>query len=218
MKVGLDLKGIGNKLPRVTKGQKLALVIGLNVIVFALLFFFLINPLIETKKKVANEYAAVKKDLDKMVEIKNNMDKYRKEYVQMQDTLSQLLRQLPETKDIPNLLRSVSSAGTETRVKVTYFEPGVIQNKDFYGEFPFKIRYTGSFHNIGYFFDGIRRIERVIDIRSFSLLAKGTPPRVILEGDLLAKSYVYLKEQSKPQKDEKKDEKKEAKSNPAPKK
>ncbi len=208
MKLGLDFKGMGNKLPRVTRGQKLALVIGLNVIVFALLFFFLINPLLETKKKVAGEYAAAKKELDQMMEIKNNINRYRAEYAQMQESLSQLLKQLPETKDIPNLLRSVSSVGSETRVKVTYFEPGGVQNKDFYGEFPFKMRYSGSFHNIGYFFDGIRRIERVVDIRSFSLVAKGTPPRVTLEGDLLAKSYVFLREQTKPKKDDKKNERK----------
>lgn len=206
MNLSSDLKGIGKKLPRLSKGQKLFIVIGLNIILFVFLFFFIINPMLDTKKKLANDYQLVRRDLDKMVEIKNNMEKYRQEYAQMQETLGQILRQLPETKDIPNLLRNVSSIGTETRVKVTYFEPGSVQNKDFYGEFPFKFRFVGPFHNIGYFFDGIRRLERVIDVRSFTLVAKGAPPRVFLEGEGSAKSYVYLKEPAKPQvKDEKKD-------------
>jgi type IV pilus assembly protein PilO len=211
MKLSANFKSIGNKLPRMSKGQKLFVVIGLNIILFVFLFFFLINPLLDTKKKLTDDYQLVKKDLDKMVDIKNNMEKYRKEYAQMQDVLGEILRQLPETKDIPNLLRNVSAIGSETRVKVTYFEPGTIQNKDFYGEFPFKFKFVGPFHNIGYFFDGIRRMERVIDIRNFTLVAKGTPPRMILEGDGSAKSYVYLKEQPKPQvKDEKKDVKSES--------
>jgi type IV pilus assembly protein PilO len=170
--------------------------------------------MIDTKKKLTNDYQLVKKDLDKMVEIKNNMEKYRQEYAQVQETLSQILRQLPETKDIPNLLRNVSTIGTETRVKVTYFEPGAVQNKDFYGEFPFNFKFVGPFHNIGYFFDGIRKLERVIDIRSFSLVAKGAPPRVFLEGEGSAKSYVYLKEQPKPQVKDAKN----AKNEPPPKK
>jgi hypothetical protein len=58
-------------------------------------------------------------------------------------------------------------------------------------------------------------MERVIDIRNFTLVAKGTPPRIVLEGDGSAKSYVYLKEQPKPQP---KDEKKDVKSGPPPKK
>jgi type IV pilus assembly protein PilO len=210
-----SFKGIGNKLSRMSKGQKLFIVIGLNIILFVFLFFFLINPLIDTKKKLTNDYQLVKKDLDKLVEIKNNMEKYRKEYAQMQEVLGDILRQLPETKDIPNLLRNVSAIGTETRVKVTYFEPGAVQNKDFYGEFPFKFKFAGPFHNIGYFFDGIRRMERVIDIRNFTLIAKGAPPHIVLEGDGSAKSYVYLKEQPKPQP---KDEKKDVKSGPPPKK
>jgi type IV pilus assembly protein PilO len=215
MTLSTGFKGIGNKLSRMSKGQKLFIVIGLNIIIFVFLYFFLINPLIDTKKKLTNDYQLVKKDLDKLVDIKNNMEKYRKEYAQMQEVLGDILRQLPESKDIPNLLRNVSAIGTETRVKVTYFEPGVVQNKDFYGEFPFKFKFAGPFHNIGYFFDGIRKMERVIDIRNFTLVAKGTPPRIVLEGDGSAKSYVYLKEQPKPQP---KDEKKDVKSGPPPKK
>jgi type IV pilus assembly protein PilO len=215
MTLSTSFKGIGNKLSRMSKGQKLFIVIGLNIILFVFLFFFLINPLLDTKKKLTNDYQVVKKDLDKMVDIKNNMEKYRKEYAQMKEVLGDILRQLPESKDIPNLLRNVSTIGTETRVKVTYFEPGAVQNKDFYGEFPFKFKFAGPFHNVGYFFDGIRKMERVIDIRNFTLTAKGTPPNIILEGDGSAKSYVYLKEQPKPQP---KDEKKDVKSEKQPKK
>lgn len=215
MTLSTSFKGIGNKLSRLSKGQKLFIVIGLNIIIFAFLYFYLINPLIDTKKKLTSDYQVVKKDLDKLVDIKNNMAKYRKEYAQMQEVLGDILRQLPETKDIPNLLRNVSTIGTETKVKVTYFEPGTVQNKDFYGEFPFKFKFAGPFHNIGYFFDGIRRMERVIDIRNFNLVAKGAPPHIVLEGDGSAKSYVYLKEQPKPQP---KDEKKDVKSGPPPKK
>jgi type IV pilus assembly protein PilO len=215
MTLSTGFKGIGNKLSRMSKGQKLFIIIGLNIILFVFLFFFLINPLIDTKKKLASDYQLVKKDLDRLVDIKNNMEKYRKEYAQVQEVLGDILRQLPETKDIPNLLRSVSAIGTETRVKVTYFEPGAVQNKDFYGEFPFKFKFAGPFHNIGYFFDGIRKMERVIDIRNFTLVAKGTPPRIVLEGDGSAKSYVYLKQQPNPQP---KDEKKDVKSGPPPKK
>lgn len=215
MTLSTGFKSIGNKLTRMSKGQKLFIVIGLNIILFVFLFFFLINPLIDTKKKLTNDYQLVKKDLDRMVDIKNNIEKYRKEYAQMKEVLGDTLRQLPETKDIPNLLRNVSAIGTETRVKVTYFEPGAVQNKDFYGEFPFKFKFVGPFHNVGYFFDGIRKMERVIDIRNFSLVAKGAPPKIILEGDGAAKSYVYLKEHPKPQP---KDEKKNVKSGPPPKK
>lgn len=197
MKLSSDFKGIGSKLSRISKGQKLFIVIGLNIIIFVFLFFFLINPLLETKKKLTNDYQLVKKNLDKMVDIRNNMEKYRKEYAQVQEVLGDILRQLPETKDIPNLLRNVSTIGSETRVKVTYFEPGTVQNKDFYGEFPFKFKFVGPFHNIGYFFDGIRRMERVIDVTDFTLVAKGNPPRIVLEGDGSAKSYVYLKEKPK---------------------
>jgi type IV pilus assembly protein PilO len=144
------------------------------------------------------------------VAIKNNMPKFRHEYAQIQELLQQTLKQLPETKDIPNLLRNVSNIGSETRLKITYFEPKALQNKEFYAELPFSIRYSGPFHNIGYFFDGIRKLERIINITSFTLTSdpKAIPARMVLSGECVATTYVYMREQPK---QIKKDQKKEGK-------
>jgi type IV pilus assembly protein PilO len=84
-------------------------------------------------------------------------------------------------------------------MKITYFEPKTMQNKEFYAELPFSIRYSGPFHNIGYFFDGVRKLERIINISSFTLTSdpKAIPSRMILNGDCVAKTYVYIKEPPK---------------------
>ncbi len=75
-----------------------------------------------------------------------------------------------------------------------YFAPKESVPREFYLELPFEMKYTGSYHSIGYFFDGIRKLERIIHITSFSLEAKETGPRGILEGSCLAKTYVFIKE------------------------
>jgi type IV pilus assembly protein PilO len=218
MKLDLNVKGIGKKLTKVSRIYKLIFILGINILIFVLLFFFIIKPQFETKKKLLTEYQGIKKDLEKMIAVKNNMEKSRKEYTELQEALKQVLKQLPETKDIPNLLRNVSNVGTETGIKVKYFEPKAMQNKEFYAELPFEIKYSGSYHNIGYFFDGVRKLERIIHIANFSLDSKGTPAKIVLEGSCLAKTYVYLKEQPKPKKEEKKGEKKEGKGAETPKK
>ncbi|HEY3275987.1 MAG TPA: type 4a pilus biogenesis protein PilO [Syntrophorhabdaceae bacterium] len=191
MKMDLGLEALGRKIGNVAATYQLVIVIALNLAIFGVVFFLTIRPQFEEKQKVATQYQEAKRDLDRMIEIKNNMPRYRSEFVKLREQLDGILRQLPETKDIPNLLRSVSAVGTESKVKVTYFEPGTVQNKEFYGEFPFKIRYNGPFHNIGYFFDGIRKADRMIDITDFSLAAKGPANKIVLEGECTAKSYIY---------------------------
>jgi type IV pilus assembly protein PilO len=200
MKTAIDITNIRKQATRVKRLHKIIIIVCLNIAIFLIAFFYLIRPQIDTKKELAGQLREVKQELDKLVQIKNNMDKYRKDYVQLRDVLDQTLRQLPESKDIPNLLRNVSAIGSESRVKITYFEPGALQPKEFYGEFSFKVRYRGPFHNLGYFFDGVRRIERIIDVTDFSLVSSGPPTKIVLEGECLAKSYVYMREQPKQQK------------------
>lgn len=201
MKLSFNISGLVQRVTGASRLYKMMVVLALNVFAAILVFFLIIGPQIEDKKRVYADYQETKKILDKMIDIKSNMDKYRKEYAQSQELLGRLLRELPETKDIPNLLRSVSAIGSESKIKVTYFEPGTVIQREFYGEFPFKIRYNGPFHNIGYFFDGVRRTERIINITNFSLSVKGPPTKIILEGECLAKSYVYMAEAPKAKKE-----------------
>src|SRR5665647_2145297 len=100
----------------------------------------------------------------------------------MQELLQDVLKQLPETKDIPNLLRNITNVSEETRLKIKYFEPKEIRNKDFYSELPFEIKFSGPFHNTAFFFDGVRKMDRLVNINSFSLEAKSTSKNAVLEG------------------------------------
>jgi type IV pilus assembly protein PilO len=220
MKLSLDPTEIKKKIIKIPKTYKLIFCLFINGLIFAALFYYFLMPQLETKRLLNEEHAKLQQELNNMVAIKNNMEKFRKEYAQLQELLQQMLKQLPETKDIPNLLRNVSTLGTETRLKITYFEPKQVQNKEFYSELPFTIRYNGPFHHIGYFFDGIRKLERIINVTSFSFSPdpKKVAGKLNLTGECTAKTYVYLKQQPKQDKKEgKKDEKKDGKSE-APKK
>ena len=86
-----------------------------------------------------------------------------------------------------------------------------MQNKEFYAELPFSVKLSGPFHNVGYFFDGIRKLERIINITSFSISPEQAKVsgKLNLVGECTATTYVYLKQQ--PKKQEKKDEKKDGK-------
>jgi type IV pilus assembly protein PilO len=215
MKIGIDPKTISKKIIKIPKIYKLVFILVLNIVIFGLIFHFIITPQNETKNKLISEYQTLKKDHDRLVAIKNNMDKYRKEYAQLQELLRGMLRQLPESKDIPNLLRNVTNVGDETRLKLKFFEPKQLQNKEFYAELPFEIKFSGPFHNVAYFFDGIRKLERIINITSFSLVGTGPMTKTSIEGVCTARAYVYLKEAPKAAK---KEDKKDGKSAQPPKK
>lgn len=206
----LNLISIKKKIIQIPRIYKLLFYVFISAAAFSCLFYFLVMPQLDTKKQLQNEYEGLRGELTKMIAIKKNIDKFRADYKKLQELLQDMLKQLPETKDIPNLLRNITIIGGETRVKLTYFEPKEVQSKEFYSEMPFVIRYSGPYYNIGYFFDSIRRLDRIINIQNFNLsIEQKTEKRgvsmSVLAGECTAKTYVYLKEQVKK---EKKDAKK----------
>jgi len=202
-KLNISLSIIEKKIVKIPKIYKFLFSLVFNIGIFLLCFFLIISPQLEEKDRLKREYDELKKELDRMKAIKNNMNKYREEFARINALYQESLKQLPENKDIPNLLRSVTNLATETRMKITYFEPKPVQNKEFFAELPFVIKYTAPFHNVAYFFDGIRRLERIMTITGFTMAPapKSVSGVLTLTGECTAKTYVYLKEQ--PKKEEK---------------
>jgi type IV pilus assembly protein PilO len=205
MKVGFETKGLARKIEKIPAVYKTIIILVLVAVVLTSFLYFVAKPQWEERTQLQKEYSKLQTDLNTLKELKNNLEKHRKEYQQMQELLQDVLKQLPETKDIPNLLRNITSVSEETRLKIKYFEPKDIKNKEFYSELPFEIKFSGPFHSAAFFFDGVRKMDRLVNITSFSLEAKGTPRNVVLEGSCSANAYVYQKERPKTQiKDDKK--------------
>jgi type IV pilus assembly protein PilO len=199
MKVGFETKGLTRKIEKIPAVYKTIIILVIVALVLVSFLYFVAKPQWEIRTQLQKDYSQLQKELNTLKELKNNLEKHRKEYQQMQEALQDVLKQLPETKDIPNLLRNITSVGEETRLKIKYFEPKEIKNKEFYSELPFEIKFSGPFHSTAYFFDGIRKMERLINVTNFSLEAKGTSKNLVLEGTCSANAYVYMKEKPKNQ-------------------
>jgi type IV pilus assembly protein PilO len=199
MKVGLDTKGLLRKIEKIPAVYKTIIILVLVAVALAGLFYFAAKPKWEERAKLQKDYGDLRVELNKLKELQNNLEKHRREYAQMQEKLQDVLKQLPETKDVPNLLRNITNVSEQTRLKIKYFEPKEIKNRELYSELPFEIKFSAPFHNTAFFFDSIRKMDRLVNITNFSLEAKGTAKDVVLEGSCTANAYLYTKERPKTQ-------------------
>jgi type IV pilus assembly protein PilO len=196
------------------KPYRIPLIVLLCVAILVASYLFLLSDQFREKGRLSQDLAHTQQEVARLTIIKNSMPEGRKQYVALQERLQEAIREMPEQKEIPNLLRQVSMTAQGSRTRIKFFAPKEIQPADFYSELPFEIKYSGLYHSLGYFFDGIRHMERIVRVTSFSLEAKGTGQKVQLEGSCLAKTYVFQKE---PKPKESKDKKKDDKNAPAPK-
>ena len=82
------------------------------------------------------------------------------------------MKALPEKKEIPNLLASISSSGQDSGLEFALFEPKPENNKDFYAEIPVAVKVSGSYHNVASFFDKVSRLPRIVNIDNISITAQ----------------------------------------------
>ena len=125
-----------------------------------------------------------------------NFDAFRAQLAEIERDFGSMLRQLPGKTEVPNLLVDISQTGLGAGLEEQAFTPtGEIQ-KDFYAELPIKLRYTGSYHELGNFVSGIAALPRIVTLHDISIkpVNGSNPDELTL--DVTAKTYRYLDEEA----------------------
>lgn len=124
-----------------------------------------------------------------------NFDAYRAQLADIERDFGAMLRQLPGKTEVPNLLVDISQTGLGAGLDELLFQPGGEIQKDFYAELPIKLRYTGSYHELGNFVSGIAALPRIVTLHDISIRPGqgGSPDELTL--DVTAKTYRYLDEE-----------------------
>jgi len=124
-----------------------------------------------------------------------NFDAFRAQLAEIERDFGAMLRQLPGKTEVPSLLVDISQTGLGAGLEEQTFTPmGEIQ-KDFYAELPIKLRYTGSYHELGNFVSGIAALPRIVTLHDISIKPVGSNSDE-LTLDVTAKTYRYLDEEA----------------------
>jgi len=125
-----------------------------------------------------------------------NFDAYRAQLAEIERDFGAMLRQLPGKTEVPSLLVDISQTGLGAGLEEQTFTPtGEIQ-KDFYAELPIKLRYTGSYHELGNFVSGIAALPRIVTLHDITIRPTGSDNPDQLTLDVTAKTYRYLDEEA----------------------
>jgi type IV pilus assembly protein PilO len=125
-----------------------------------------------------------------------NLDAYKAQLAEMEQSFGAMLRKLPNKTEVPNLLIDISQQGSGAGLEQKLFQPGAQVTKDFYAELPIKMKLTGTFHAIGSFVSGIAALPRIVtlhDVDITSLSKEKASDQLQL--DVTVKTYRYLDEE-----------------------
>jgi type IV pilus assembly protein PilO len=151
------------------------------------------KPLLDRAKQEETELRATFEDRQRKAA---NFDAYRTQLAEIERDFGAMLRQLPGKTEVPCLLVDISQTAAGAGLEEQLFQPtGEIQ-KDFYAELPIKLRYTGSYHELGNFVSGIAALPRIVTLHDITIHKgdKASPDELTF--DVTAKTYRYLDEEA----------------------
>ncbi len=158
-----------DRLKQLSLSQKILLA-GLGLILGgAALTFFLFLPLWEKSNLLQEDIDREKIKLAQIVRTRAQIVRFKRELAEMDVRYQQILTMLPETKEIPHLLRYVADLGQKQGLEFLLFKPEKENAQEYLAEIPITLNLRGNYHQIGVFFDGIRRLPRIINVKQLEL-------------------------------------------------
>jgi len=121
-----------------------------------------------------------------------NLPLLKQQLQDIEQSLSTLLRQLPNKSEMEALLVDINQAGLGRGLQFELFKPAENETiNEFYAELPVTLRVTGSYHDIGAFASDIARLSRIVTLNNISIVPGNDN---LLTFDAVAKTFRYLDE------------------------
>jgi type IV pilus assembly protein PilO len=154
---------LDNLLERSGK-QKLSILIVTIILLAALHYSFLYSPQADELAKLSDSVEIAQNEKRVKTQKSANLLRLRKDLQQLDADLRKAVAQLPDKREIPDLLSGISAKARQVGLDVLLFRPRPEAFQEFYAEVPVDITVKGSFHNTVSFFDEVGRLDRLVNI------------------------------------------------------
>jgi type IV pilus assembly protein PilO len=142
--------------------------------------------LAESEKKEVS----LKKDFERKAFQAANLEAYRQQMVEMEESFGALVSQLPSDTEVPGLLEDITNKGLLNGLAIASIDLQKEQSKEFYVELPIAIAASGSYHDLGAFISGMAGLPRIVTLHDFQITAEKKDPNK-LDMKIIAKTYRY---------------------------
>jgi len=151
-------------------------------------------------KRLESQYASLQATIKEQQLIAGNLEAFRKDVQQLETQLSHLLEQLPNSAEIPSLLKSISDMGKEAGLEFIKFSPSKEVIKGFYAEIPVAITVSGDYHSFVQFADQVSQYPRIVNLMDINFSSPKSARGGLVRSTIscTATTFRFLDDQAKP--------------------
>lgn len=152
-----------------SKGIQLACALVLAVIIIGLGYALLFNDQYTEYKAAQEKEIKLKEDFSKKSVQAANLPNLKEELRLIEETINDLLKQLPTDAQIPSLIQEMHQAAANNGLTMNNVTPQPPVNDGQIQRLPFSISLTGSHAQIANFTRDLGRVSRIVTLSDMSL-------------------------------------------------
>lgn len=158
-----------DKLAGTPRNQRLALYALVFVGLGAVFWFLLYSPTTDEVGTLKDQQVQLEQEKTKVKARAENRDAFEAELLELNNELKQALRELPDQKEIPELVRRISNEGRRSGLEIRKFKTMPEVPRQYYAEVPVALEVYGSFHEVAMFFDRLAKLDRIVYVQDVEL-------------------------------------------------
>ncbi|MDH3670050.1 MAG: type 4a pilus biogenesis protein PilO [Gammaproteobacteria bacterium] len=163
-----------------------------GILIIAAGFWFIIRGELDDLARQQDQEVKLKETYSSKAGLAINLSAYKTQMEEMRQTFGSLLRQLPDTTEVPDLLIDITQAGLGQGLEFVLFKPEKERPKEFYAELPISIKVTGNYHELANFVSDVAALPRIVTFGDITIGSDKKSNKLLMAAK--AKTYRYLDE------------------------
>ncbi|EMP53887.1 pilus assembly protein, PilO [Marinobacter santoriniensis NKSG1] len=143
------------------------------LIVFGLIlgggYWFFIKDQYTQLDRVTKQEQEKRKEYEKKAYQVANLDVFKAQMAEMEETFGALVRQLPSETEVPGLLEDITNTALGSGLSLKQIKLQQEQRRDFYAELPINIEVSGSYHELASFVSSVASLPRIVTLHDFTI-------------------------------------------------
>lgn len=178
---------------RLSLQKRVMLLAAVNLVFVALLYWFLISPKVSEIKRLSANLQELNVKLNENRSIAADIPRYLKEKEEMEEKLRAAVAQLPNEKEIPDLIDAISRSAQKSGLKLLLFKPEHEIKKGFYAEVPVSMQIEGRYESLYNFSIKVATLPRIVNIGGMDIQSLGHKNRVpVLKASFVATTFRFI--------------------------
>ena len=165
----MDIHELLERMGKLPRTQRLGIIVLIYLAFGAIFWFLLYSPkqrTIQVLESQRTELEAKKAVVERRAKDK---EAFERELEDLTLQLRQALRQLPDDREIPDLLSRISTIARRIGLEIQRFLPEDERIHEYHAEVPVQLELRGSYHEVAMFFDRLSKLSRIVYVQDITM-------------------------------------------------